>query len=53
MTRIYLDHSSATPIISAILPKVTRALQVYGNPSSMHSLGQDSKETIESVRDHI
>tara|TARA_Y100000389_G_scaffold156487_1_gene157370 strand:- start:13952 stop:15061 length:1110 start_codon:yes stop_codon:yes gene_type:complete len=53
MTRIYLDHSSATPIISAILPKVTRALQVYGNPSSMHSLGQDSKETIESVRHHI
>lgn len=50
---IYLDHSSATPILPAIVPDLTQALAAYGNPSSMHGLGQAAKETVEQVRHQI
>ncbi len=53
MTAIYLDHSSATPILPAIVPELTRLLREYGNPASMHGLGQAAKETVEQVRHQV
>jgi hypothetical protein len=53
MTAIYLDHSSATPILPAILPELTRLLREYGNPASMHGLGQAAKEAVEQVRHQV
>src|SRR3989344_8337343 len=51
MSRIYLDHSSTTPVDSAVL----RAMLPYftenfGNPSSIHSFGQDAQRAVDSAR---
>ena len=51
MKRIYFDYAATTPthpeVIKAMLPYFT---EVYGNPSAIHSYGQEAKEVIEESR---
>ena len=51
MRRIYLDYSATTPthpeVVKAMLPYFT---DVFGNPSSIHSYGQEAKGAIEEAR---
>jgi cysteine desulfurase len=54
MKRIYLDYAATTPVdpqvIEAMLPYYT---QMYGNPSSVHACGQETKEGIEVARSKV
>jgi cysteine desulfurase len=51
MRRIYLDHAATTPtrpeVVKAMLPFFTDA---FGNPSSIHSQGQEAKGAVEEAR---
>ena len=51
MKRIYLDYAATTPthpeVIKAMLPYFTDA---FGNPSAIHSYGQEAKGAIEEAR---
>jgi len=51
MRRIYLDYAATTPthpeVVKAMLPYFTDA---FGNPSSIHSYGQEAKGAIEEAR---
>ena len=51
MKRIYLDYAATTPthpdVVKAMLPYFT---DVFGNPSSIYSYGQESKGAIEEAR---
>lgn len=51
---IYLDHAATTPVkpevIEAMLPYFSRK---YGNPSSIYSIGRDSKKAIEEARETV
>ncbi len=54
MKPIYLDHNSTTPIA----PQVTEAMIPYlkehfGNPSSSHWYGQQTKRAVEDSRQHV
>ena len=54
MKRIYLDYAATTPTH----PKVVEAMQPYfserfGNPSSIHSFGQEAKAAIEKAREKV
>ena len=51
---VYADNAATT----AVSPKVVEAMipyftQVYGNPSSLHSVGQDAKNALEESREKI
>lgn len=51
MNTIYLDHASTTPIDPDVNDLMHQtALQVYANPSSVHSFGQQSKVLLEKAR---
>lgn len=54
MKRIYLDYAATTPtdpeVVEAMLPYLSDA---FGNPSSIHSFGQEAKAAIEEARDKI
>ena len=54
MKRLYLDHAATTPtrpeVIEAMLPYFDNA---FGNPSSIHSFGQEAKGAVEEARDSI
>ena len=51
MRRIYLDHAATTPthpeVVKAMLPYLTDA---FGNPSSIHSYGQEAKGAVDEAR---
>ncbi len=53
-TNIYLDHSATTPVktevIEAMMPYFNPK---YGNPSSIYSIGRDSKKAIEEARETV
>lgn len=54
MKRIYLDYAATTPthpeVVEAMLPYFS---QVFGNPSSIHSFGQEAKAAIEQAREKV
>ena len=54
MKKIYLDYAATTPthpeVVEAMLPYLSDAC---GNPSSIHSFGQEAKAAIEEARDKI
>ena len=49
--RVYADNAATTAMsqvaIDAMLPYFNK---VYGNPSSLHSVGQEAKEALEAAR---
>jgi len=52
--RVYLDNMATTPV----LPEVLEAMlpyfrQVYGNPQSIHSWGDEAREAIEKAREQV
>ncbi|WP_318504126.1 cysteine desulfurase family protein [Bacillus sp. T3] len=54
MAEIYLDNSATTKPYPEVTIQVIRMLtEVYGNPSSIHRLGQESRLVIEQARQTI
>ena len=52
--KIYLDYAATTPIDPAVLKKMMPYLEdKYGNPSSIHRFGQETKEAIDIAREKI
>ena len=52
--RVYADNAATTKMsaaaIEAMLPYMDK---VYGNPSSLHSVGQEAKEALEDARERV
>ena len=52
--KVYADNAATTKMskraVEAMLPYMT---EVYGNPSSLHTMGQEAKEALESARTRI
>ena len=54
MTSIYLDHNATTPLDPAVRAEVAACLDsVVGNPSSIHSLGQEARRVIDKARARV
>lgn len=51
--RIYLDNAATTKIDEKVLKAVNQAYAYFGNPSSLHSFGQESSSAILKARDQI
>jgi cysteine desulfurase len=50
---IYLDHAATTPMTPEVLAAYVSALGVVGNPSSIHSQGQNAKRMLEESRESV
>jgi cysteine desulfurase len=54
MKRIYLDHIAGTPlhpaVVNAMLPYLK---EKYGNPQSLHAVGQEALQAVEESREKI
>ena len=54
MNTIYCDNAATTPIYNDVIKKMSKLmLDTYGNPSSIHKLGQESKAVVERARLNI
>ena len=54
MQPIYMDYAATTPM----LPEVAAAMQPFfsqrfGNPSSIHSMGQEGRDAVEAARGQL
>ncbi|MEO8357256.1 MAG: cysteine desulfurase family protein [Chloroflexota bacterium] len=50
-SRIYLDYCATTPVHPSVWNEILRALDVdFGNPSSMHWAGRDSRLLLDRAR---
>jgi cysteine desulfurase len=50
---VYLDHAATSPIRPSVLAHYSKALQQVGNPASVHSFGQSSRQMLEEAREII
>lgn len=53
MKEIYLDNSATTALSEAAKEEMRRAMESYGNPSSLHAAGNRSKTLLENARKEI
>ncbi len=50
MTRVYLDHNATTPLRVEARDAMLNAMDVVGNPSSVHAEGRRAKGIVEDAR---
>ena len=50
---VYLDHAATTPMLPEAIDAYTASLGVIGNPSSIHSHGQNAKRMLEEAREKV
>lgn len=53
MREIYLDNSATTELSEGVKSKMREAMEVYGNPSSLHSAGNAALELLETARRQV
>lgn len=54
MKRIYLDHAATTPVLPEVADHMSQLLREnYGNPSSIHAEGRESRAIIEAARKEV
>ena len=51
--RAYLDHNATTPLRPAAVEALTRALEGFGNPSSVHAEGRAARALIDQARTSV
>lgn len=50
---VFLDHAATTALRPSAQQAMLAAMQVLGNPSSVHSAGQQSRKLLEDARDQV
>lgn len=51
---IYFDNAATTQVLPEVLSEMNRvALEAWGNPSSIHSIGQKAKVEIDNAREKV
>jgi cysteine desulfurase len=50
---VYLDHAATTPMLPDVKSAYCAALDLVGNPSSIHSSGQNAKRMLEEAREQV
>ena len=53
MERIYLDNSATTEIDPKVIAAMNESYSTFGNPSSLHSFGQDARKAVDGARDFV
>ena len=50
---IYLDNSATTPLSAAAKTKIAEAMDIYGNPSSLHGAGVAAERLLNNARHQV
>jgi cysteine desulfurase len=53
MSRVYLDHNATTPLRVEARAAMLAAMDVVGNPSSVHAEGREAKMLVEHARAQV
>ncbi|WAA10282.1 cysteine desulfurase family protein [Fervidibacillus albus] len=50
MDTIYLDHAATTPVHPDVIREMVDHLKNYGNPSSIHGIGRQTRRVVDQAR---
>ncbi len=50
---VYLDHNAITPMREEAKAALTAALEVFGNPSSVHAAGRAARDVLDGARAQV
>ncbi len=50
---IYLDNAATTRVDDRVIEAMTGALNIYGNPSSVYTIGREAKSVLEQSRETV
>lgn len=54
LERIYMDHAATSPVHPAVIDKMTTVMsETFGNPSSIHYYGRESRRYLDEAREVI
>ncbi|WP_448205787.1 cysteine desulfurase family protein [Azospirillum sp. sgz302134] len=53
MSRVYLDHNASAPMKPAVKAAMVQALDLVGNPSSVHGFGRAVRRAVEDARAQV
>ena len=53
MNNVYLDNNATTPVHPEVKKVIIENLDLYGNPSSLHTPGREAMERIDRARNSI
>jgi len=48
--RIYLDYNATTPLHPEVKKVISKTMDMFGNPSSLHGFGREARQQIEKGR---
>jgi cysteine desulfurase len=51
--RVYMDNNATTPLHPGVAAEMTASLDLFGNPSSMHSFGRETRVRVEEARERV
>jgi cysteine desulfurase len=51
--KVYLDNNATTPIRPEVKELMISGLDIFGNPSSHHSFGKESRKKVEAARKSV
>ena len=51
--RVYLDYNATTPVLAVARAATNDALDLVGNPSSVHRFGAGARQVVDHARDQI
>jgi len=50
---IYMDHNATTPLHPEVKKEIVKALDTFGNPSSLHGYGREARKLVEASREKV
>ncbi len=53
MTRVYLDHNASAPLKPVVKAAMVQAMDLVGNPSSVHGFGRAVRRAVEDARAQV
>jgi len=53
LRQIYLDNNATTPLHPEVKKEMIAAMEMFGNPSSMHAFGREARANVEDARRRV
>ncbi|ACF10668.1 aminotransferase class V [Chlorobaculum parvum NCIB 8327] len=50
---VYFDHNATTPLHPEVKKEMVAAMEMFGNPSSMHAFGREARANVEDARHRV
>ncbi|MBM3247886.1 MAG: cysteine desulfurase [Candidatus Omnitrophica bacterium] len=51
--QVYMDHNATTPLHPEVKKVMIKALEDFGNPSSLHAFGRHTRKLVEEARENV